>query len=99
MRRLLAPLPRNPERASSFGASRRLTSGPRGGKRGDMGMRRTFFSVTAFALAAASCARKPADLTPDGAVRELLDRIDRTESDPTEMHGVYELLSADTKAK
>ena len=47
---------------------------------------------------APSCARKAADLTPDGAVRELLDRIDRTEADPAESHAVYELLSSRTKA-
>ena len=47
---------------------------------------------------APSCARNPADLTPDGAVRELLDRIDRTEADPAESHAVYELLSSRTKA-
>jgi hypothetical protein len=49
-------------------------------------------------LVASSCTRKPADLTPDGAVRELLDRIDRTEADPAESHAVYELLSSRTKA-
>jgi len=65
-----------------------------------MGTRRRFFWLAALPLAlAASCARKPADLTPDGAVRDLLDHVDRTESDPAEMRAVYELLSADTKAK
>ncbi len=49
-------------------------------------------------LALVSCARKPADLTPDGAVRELLERIKGTEVDPSEMHAVYELLSSSTKA-
>ncbi len=52
----------------------------------------------AFLLLAGNCTRKPADLTPDGAVRELLDRIDRTEADPAESHAVYELLSSRTKA-
>jgi hypothetical protein len=57
-------------------------------------------STLAFALlfSLANCTRKPADLTPDGAVRELLDRIDRTEADPAETHAVYELLSSRTKA-
>jgi hypothetical protein len=49
-------------------------------------------------MAASSCARKAPDLTPDGAVRELLDRIDRIEADPTEARAAYELLSSRTKA-
>jgi len=48
-------------------------------------------------LVVSGCSRKPADLTPDGAVRELLDRIDRTEADPTKAHAAYELLSLRTK--
>ena len=44
-----------------------------------------------------ACQRKPPDLTPEGAVRELLDRIDRIETDPTEARAVYDLLSAQTK--
>jgi hypothetical protein len=47
--------------------------------------------------AMAACQRKPPDLTPEGAVRELLDRIDRVETDPTEARAVYDLLSAPTK--
>jgi hypothetical protein len=64
-----------------------------------MGTRHSL-STLAFALllSLANCTRKPADLTPDGAVRELLDRIDRTEADPAEAHAVYELLSSRTKA-
>jgi hypothetical protein len=50
------------------------------------------------AIAALSaCQRKPPDLTPEGAVRELLDRLDRIETDPTEARAVYELLSSPTK--
>jgi len=49
-------------------------------------------------LVVSACARKPADLTPEGAVKEMLDRIDRTESDPAEARAVYELLSTSTKA-
>src|SRR5688500_1070184 len=44
-----------------------------------------------------ACQRKPPDLTPEGAVRELLDRIDRIETDPTEARAVYDLLSSQTK--
>jgi hypothetical protein len=47
--------------------------------------------------ALSGCQRKPPDLTPEGAVRELLDRIDRIETDPTEARAVYDLLSAPTK--
>jgi hypothetical protein len=63
-----------------------------------MGMaRRISTAILAFA-ALSACARKAPDLTPEGAVRELLDRIDRSEADPAETHSVYELLSASTKA-
>jgi hypothetical protein len=48
--------------------------------------------------ALSSCTRKPPDSTPEGAVRELLDRIDRSVADPGETHAVYELLSSRTKA-
>jgi hypothetical protein len=44
-----------------------------------------------------ACQRKPPDLTPEGAVRELLDRIDRIETDPTEARAVYDLLSSPTR--
>jgi uncharacterized protein YbjT (DUF2867 family) len=50
------------------------------------------------AIAALSaCQRKPPDLTPEGAVRELLDRLDRVETDPTEAKAVYDLLSPQTR--
>jgi hypothetical protein len=48
-------------------------------------------------LLASSCARKAPDLTPDGAVRDLLDRIDRIESDPSEARAAFELLSSRAK--
>jgi hypothetical protein len=48
-------------------------------------------------LALSACQRKPADITPEGAVRELLDRIDRIETDPSEARAVYDLLSVPTK--
>jgi hypothetical protein len=44
-----------------------------------------------------ACQRKPPDLTPEGAVRELLDRLDRVETDPTEARTVYDLLSSQTR--
>ena len=47
--------------------------------------------------ALSACQRKPPDLTPEGAVRELLDRIDRIETDPSEARAVYELLAPQTR--
>jgi hypothetical protein len=47
--------------------------------------------------ALSACQRKPPDLTPEGAVRELLDRLDRVETDPTEARAVYDLLSLPTR--
>ncbi|HMI83662.1 MAG TPA: hypothetical protein VK550_06175 [Polyangiaceae bacterium] len=44
-----------------------------------------------------ACQRKAPDLTPEGAVRELLDRIDRIETDPTEARAVYDLLALPTR--
>src|SRR5258705_13262555 len=58
---------------------------------------RSSWGALLLALVVSGCSRKPADLTPDGAVGELLDRIDRTEADPTEAHAAYELLSLRTK--
>ncbi len=65
-----------------------------------MGRRRVRWAAVAFSLlaTATACARKPADLTPEGAVRDLLDRIDRIEADPGQARAVYELLSSRTKA-
>jgi hypothetical protein len=59
-----------------------------------------FRKVVASCLAIAAlsaCQRKPPDLTPEGAVRELLDRIARIETDPSEARAVYDLLSVPTK--
>jgi hypothetical protein len=54
--------------------------------------------ASCLAIAALSaCQRKPPDLTPEGAVRELLDRIARIETDPSEARAVYDLLSVPTK--
>jgi hypothetical protein len=47
---------------------------------------------------ASHCSRTPTDATPEGAVRELLDRIDRIESNPEEARAVYELLSSRSQA-
>jgi len=53
----------------------------------------------AISLAAcAGCSRSPPEASPEGAVRELLDRIDRIESNPAEAKVVYDLLSSRTRA-
>jgi hypothetical protein len=54
--------------------------------------------TAALVIGLAGCTRKAPDLTPEGTVRELLDRIDRSEADPTEARGIYELLATETKA-
>lgn len=49
------------------------------------------------ALCAASalpgCGRRAPNATPDGAVRELVERMRRVKGDPAEAKGAYELLS------
>ena len=64
-------------------------------------MRARWFYGLASGVAAvgilSACQRKPPDLTPEGAVRELLDRLDRVETDPTEARAVYDLLSLQTR--
>jgi hypothetical protein len=45
-----------------------------------------------------ACSRKAPDMTPEGAVREFLDRVERVEGDPGQARAVYELLSAKTQA-
>jgi len=65
-------------------------------------MRRWRRAGLLFVLFAAACARKPPDLTPEGAVRELLERIERIEkrmeTDPVEARAIYDLMSARTKS-
>jgi hypothetical protein len=46
----------------------------------------------------AACSRKAPEMTPEGVVREFLDRVDRAEGDPAQARVVYELLSAKTQA-
>jgi hypothetical protein len=57
---------------------------------------RALFAVSAAAWG--GCSRSPPDASPEGAVRELLDRIDRIESNPAEARVVYDLLSSRTRA-
>jgi hypothetical protein len=53
--------------------------------------------LVAFALVA-GCAQKPPNATPEGAVRELADRLRRTSIDPSAAKGAYELLAKATQA-
>ena len=48
---------------------------------------------------ASGCAQKPVDATPEGAVRELLERMEHAEGEGDEAatRGVYELLAAPTR--
>ena len=54
-------------------------------------------SAALLVLALAGCAHKPADATPDGAVRELLERVQHMESDPSATKAVLNLLSASAR--
>lgn len=54
--------------------------------------------VVCFALAAIACEHPPPDATPEGALRELLERFERAKSNPAEIRGVYELLSAGARS-
>lgn len=57
------------------------------------------FLVVGLALGLTNgCSRGAPEATPEGVVRELLDRFDRAESDPTEIQGAVELLSLSTQA-
>jgi hypothetical protein len=53
--------------------------------------------VGALSLAPAGCSRRPPNATPDGAVRELVERLARLQGDPADAGAVYELLSRRAK--
>lgn len=55
-----------------------------------------FASFVLLTALAAACSRPPPDATPDGAVREWIDRMSAEESDPTEARSAWELLSRGT---
>lgn len=57
--------------------------------------------VLALSLAVAAsigCSRKPADLTPEGALREFLERMDHVDGDPAHARSAYDLLAESTRA-
>jgi hypothetical protein len=58
-------------------------------------------TISALALAVwlvQACSRKAPDMTPEGVVREFLDRVERVEGDPAQARAVYDLMSAKTQA-
>lgn len=44
-------------------------------------------------LLLSACGRQPFDATPEGVLRELLDRADRYQGDPKDARAVFDLLS------
>jgi hypothetical protein len=54
--------------------------------------------LVALALTSAGCGRRLPDATPDGAVRELVERLHRVHGDPADAHAAYDLLSKRTQA-
>lgn len=48
-------------------------------------------------LLVAGCSRKPVNVTPDGAVRELVERMRLVNGDPTNAKLAFELLSKRTR--
>jgi hypothetical protein len=60
-------------------------------------------TLTCWALAVAiglfpACSRRAPDMTPEGVVREFLDRVDHAQGDPVQARLVYNLLSANVQA-
>lgn len=45
-----------------------------------------------------ACGRKPADATPEGVVREFLERMERVQGNPKDTKAAIELLSKATQA-
>jgi hypothetical protein len=54
--------------------------------------------VAALFMAAAGCSPRPPNATPEGAVRELVDRLRRVQGDPNDAKGVFVLLSKRAQA-
>jgi hypothetical protein len=50
------------------------------------------------ALALAGCGRRVPNATPEGAVRELVERMDRVRGDPADAKAAFELLSKRAQA-
>jgi hypothetical protein len=58
---------------------------------------RPLFALVGLALAV-GCSRRPPDATPDGVVRELVDRMRLVRGDPQDARGVFDLLSKRAQA-
>lgn len=54
--------------------------------------------LIALTLPLAGCGRRPANATPDGAVRELIERLRRVHGDAADARAAYELLSKRTQS-
>lgn len=57
---------------------------------------RSLIAACALGLVAA-CSHTPPDATPEGAVREFIERMERVDGDPERARAAYELLSASTR--
>lgn len=51
------------------------------------------FALLCVALALTGCGRRAPNATPDGAVRELVERMRRLHGDPADAKAAYEMLS------
>lgn len=58
-------------------------------------MRALFLCLTLFLLGA--CSRRAVDATPEGAVRELVERLGRASGDPLAAKAAFDLLSKSTQ--
>lgn len=56
------------------------------------------FVLAASMVSAGGCSRRPPGATPDGAVRELVERMQRVQGDPGDAKAVYQLLSKRSQA-
>jgi hypothetical protein len=68
----------------------------RGGFMSIVGVRRRVALLLACGLTLAllgGCGRRPPNATPDGSVRELVERLRRLHGDPADAKAVYDLLS------
>ncbi|NUP14478.1 MAG: hypothetical protein HOW73_51265 [Polyangiaceae bacterium] len=59
--------------------------------------RRAFVLALALWAALPSCKSRPPDETPDGAVRELVERLRRLDGNPKNAKAVFQLLSKKTR--
>jgi hypothetical protein len=54
--------------------------------------------LVALFVVLAACSRKPPQATPEGAVRELVERMRRLQGDPADAKAVFELLSSKARS-